>query len=184
MWCINTIIWNRVWFMTVWRVRRLDVIHHSNPICVIMPYLLAWIAVIIHSHKKRLLYFSWLNELSQAVHTVVITDFIGEPMGGGKKSDEFISHHNSVHFNISRFLSSSLELYRMCRHVNVNPVLAPFGRILRGDPVAGVRPHLSDHLPPDVAAAGRPVRSLPARLLRLLHRYLAHEAPSNVIPQW
>lgn len=44
-------------------------------------------------------------------------------------------------------------------------------RVLRGDPVVGLRPHVSDRLTSDVAAPRRPVRGLPARLLRLLHRY-------------
>lgn len=46
-------------------------------------------------------------------------------------------------------------------------------RVLRGDPVVGLRPHVSDRLPSDVAAPRCPVRGLPARLLRLLHRSVA-----------
>lgn len=51
-------------------------------------------------------------------------------------------------------------------------------RILWGDPVTGVWPYLSDHLPPDVAAVRRPVWGLPARLLWLLHRYVLHPVSS------
>lgn len=47
-------------------------------------------------------------------------------------------------------------------------------RILWGDPVTGIWPYLSDHLPPDVAAVRRPVWGLPAWLLWLLHRYVLH----------
>lgn len=51
-------------------------------------------------------------------------------------------------------------------------------RILWGDPVTGIWPYLSDHLPPDVAAVGRPVWGLPAWLLWLLHRFVLHPVSS------
>lgn len=55
-------------------------------------------------------------------------------------------------------------------------------RVLWGDSITGVWSHLPDHLPSDVAAAGRALRRLPARLLRLLHRSVLLNTTQLLLP--
>lgn len=82
---------------------------------------------------------------------------------------------------------ASLPLSQPCIHWR-SPTILP--RVLWGDPVVGIWPHLSDHLSPDVATSWRPVWGLPARLLWLLYRYgmglvgvrmLAHRKKKQVL---
>lgn len=81
--------------------------------------------------------------------------------------------HATAHHSETTHSHSFGEIHRFYWKSVSFPVLP---RVLRGDPITGFWPHLSDHLPPDVAASWRPVWGLSARLLRLLHRFVVGSA--------
>lgn len=81
--------------------------------------------------------------------------------------------HATAHHSETTHSHSFWEIHRFYRMSVSFPILP---RVLRGDPITGFWPHLSDHLPPDVAASWRPVRGLSARLLWLLHRFVVGSA--------